>query len=214
VFDLSSLAGRLEAAAYHAGLEQTEIAAQIGVAKQTITAIKAGKVPGKKHLPAIAAVTKVDPVWLASGGGDAPEWARPQPVERLVVSTTGSGIPYAGSVTAGGGWVRDEDDMTDVRLRAGLVAVRVRGDSAEPYVYDGEHVLADPNTNANDIPLDTPVVVQTATGDAYCKIWSGIHAGQMFLASIRHGVGSVVADAALARVMPVVGVLSRRALSA
>ncbi len=75
---MSGLSERLEWSLAHCGnMQAQDLANKIGVAKQTITAIKAGKMPGKRHLPLIGKVLGVDHEWLLTGDPErAPEWAR------------------------------------------------------------------------------------------------------------------------------------------
>jgi phage repressor protein C with HTH and peptisase S24 domain len=67
--------------------------------------------------------------------------------------------------------------------------------------------LADPSKSTFDIPIDAIVVVQTPDNSAYCKRFSGMKDGSLFLTSVNQGVGSVIVDAEGCRVMQVVGVL-------
>jgi transcriptional regulator with XRE-family HTH domain len=64
---MSHFSDRLEVSLKHNKLQSKDLAKLIGIAKQTITAMKAGKVAGKKHLPAIALALGVDLDWLVMG---------------------------------------------------------------------------------------------------------------------------------------------------
>lgn len=135
------------------------------------------------------------------------EQGHPVGNQKKALPAAAVGIPVAGVVTAGEGWVRGTPDSRDrIVLRNGLQAIRIEGSSAEPVVLDGQWVLADPQINGDRIKIDALVVVQT-DGEAYCKRWAGIHDGKMFLASVHEGRGSKVIPAEGAIAWKVVGTL-------
>jgi DNA-binding XRE family transcriptional regulator len=207
---METLSDRLEAALRAAGKDQNDLAAALGVARQTVSAMKRGVMPGRSHWPRIAELLHVDCVWLTEGGGVAPDWLPSSPPAPVISAP--SEIPMVGVVTAGDGWATCADDGSMIRLRGGLVAVRVQGCSAEPMVRDGQYVIADPHRNGQGIAHDAVVVVRDTEGGAWCKRWSGIHDGKMFLSSIHEGRGSVVIDADGVIAWQVVGILFNEAV--
>lgn len=71
---VTTLAQRLEAAIHHAKTTQSAVARVLGVHRQTLTALKYGKI-GHERLPEVAKILGVDPTWLVTGRGQAPTWA-------------------------------------------------------------------------------------------------------------------------------------------
>jgi hypothetical protein len=174
-----------------------------------------------------AVLVKASKQWILRGFGDPPEWAKAYPhltqpkrkptpesdvevyhEKRLRVGSHEMRIPVGGTVTAGSGWSHnDDEDGVSIKVPSGLIAVKIEGQSAEPLVEDGQYVLADPNIDTSDIPIDAIVVVQTPLNEAYCKRFSGMKNGNLFLTSVNQGRGSIIVDDEGCRVMQVVGVL-------
>lgn len=74
--DLTTFAGRMEAAMCHQKIGQNHLAQELNIARQTISAIKKGGQPGRKHLPALAKALNVSMDWLHTGDPThAPTWA-------------------------------------------------------------------------------------------------------------------------------------------
>ena len=117
-------------------------------------------------------------------------------------------FPFAGSVTAGHGLTVGDPEARPVRVRPGLVAIRVEGQSAEPVAWDGQVVLADPTGS----PRPNDLVVVQADGEAYLKRFCGERDGWLFLASVRDGIDSAIVRAESSTCMLVVGVLYQEAL--
>jgi len=210
---------RVRAARKRLALSQQRLADLADTRQATISKLEMGATDGAQVMPGIAAALGVPVEWLMAGH-HPPAWAADPaaPTRRVAedaappVSAPGE-IPLAGAVTAGDGWARLDEDRRPLRLRGGLVAVLVRGRSAEPLVEDGQYVLADPTASWSQIPMDSIVVAQSGGGEAYCKRWSGVHGSFVFLSSIHEGRGSVVlADPEQLTVWPVVGVLFHEAL--
>lgn len=70
-----SLAKRFDLACRMTGVSQSEIADSLGLHRQTITAIKQGKLKIAEHAEGIAKALNVSVEWLTTGAGSAPSWA-------------------------------------------------------------------------------------------------------------------------------------------
>lgn len=66
---MKTLSQRLRYAREQAGLSQSALARQVGLRPQAIQLIEAGRVQQPRNLVHIAAVLKVNPLWLANGEG-------------------------------------------------------------------------------------------------------------------------------------------------
>jgi transcriptional regulator with XRE-family HTH domain len=65
---------RFDQALDQAGMEAKALADMMGISKQTLSALKKGRLLGKQHWPTIARILHVDHDWLVSGHGQIPAW--------------------------------------------------------------------------------------------------------------------------------------------
>ncbi len=206
---------RIKKALEASGKKQADLARSIGISRQNLSAYLVGKYQSTSVLPKIATALGVPLAWLTTGAPDlAPTWAKSGAFasQPPAIESPAHTFPVCGTVTAGHGWSRADDEDAPLRVRPGLQAVRVRGHSAEPLVLDGQYVLADPAVTGERLQVDDLVVVQTADGQAFCKRYAGIHGGMLFLASVHEGRGNAVIPADQAIAWQVVGVLFQEAL--
>ena len=215
---MKTLGDRLQAALDHAQMEAQDLGARIGVAKQTIHAIKTGVLPGKKHIPAIALILQVSEEWLQKGE-NPPQWATP-PVAVLYTRTAVPQLALVGHTSAGDGEVFEPyDEPLAFPILSDWVVVRVDGDSAYPVVYRGQFVVLDTRRTQcaktldqeamNDLH-DNMVMIRTVNGKSLLKRFCHVPESPegFTLASVNAGLGSPwVSRADIETVTPVVGVI-------
>ena len=143
------------------GISQTALAARVGVKQQTIGAIESGTAGKTAYLVQIAEALDVDPVWLQTGHGKAPQLGEhlgntpdlPAPsVDRDMLFAP----VYDVRAAAGDGFVIDHETQkgawpfprTYLRHVLGisssdLAVIEVVGDSMSPTLETGDRVLVD-----------------------------------------------------------------------
>ncbi|MBC3906232.1 XRE family transcriptional regulator [Undibacterium umbellatum] len=203
---MKTLASRLLQARTKKGLSQEQLARLVGVSQSTIGNLEAGIRLTSRNITAIAEALDVDPRWLADGKGtmsatnnDAgsvvaldvpyrpvtiadpndPEWVEVRKVQlKLAAGISGFSIDH------------DADDGQSLPFRRGwvekngfapskLVAIKVKGESMEPSLYDGDTVVI----NTADIkPKDGEVFAVNYEGEAVVKRMVR-DLGQWYLAS-------------------------------
>lgn len=199
-------------------MEQKDLAARIGVAKQTLNSIKTGIMPGHKHLPAIASVLGITEEWLRDGR-NPPQWCAPVTTV-LYTRTLAPQLALVGHTSAGDGEVFETyEEPLAFPILSDWVVVRVDGDSAYPVVYRGQFVVLDTRRTQcaktldleamNDLH-DNMVMIRTLNGKSLLKRFC--HAPEspegFTLASVNAGLGSPwVARKDIETVTPVVGVI-------
>lgn len=157
---MTTLGQRLKQAREAAGISQGKLAEAVGMRQPSIQAIEKGEVRGTKHLLAIARALNVDPDWLETGRANASPAARHAPAAASIVEIEGDAyarLPLydiraqagRGSLAYDGepiGWRVFDLNWIKTVSRAPieqLKVVEVSGDSMEPTLYKGDHVLVD-----------------------------------------------------------------------
>ena len=157
---MTTLAHRLQQAMKTAGLSQGDLAKAVGISQPTINALLSGKSQGTKHLVAIARALDVTPDWLQTGRDTnvLPAKHRPAAASNLEIEgETYARLPmYDIRAQAGRGSLAYDGDPIGWRVfdlnwiktvsRASieqLKVVEVSGDSMEPTLFKGDHVLID-----------------------------------------------------------------------
>ena len=155
-----SLGTRLLQAREAAGLSQKQLAQAVGIRQPSINAIENGKSRGTRHLVAIARALDVDPDWLQTGRPHGTPVARHASAAASIIEIEGdtyARLPlYDIRAQAGRGSLAYDGDPIGWRVfdlnwvktvsRAPidqLKVVEVSGDSMEPTLYKGDHVLVD-----------------------------------------------------------------------
>lgn len=144
-------------------MTQSDLARRIGVKPQSIQAIESGKARGSKHLVSIADALDVSARWLQHGAGPMQAGDRPPTPDVDLVEVAGEDyalLPQldlraaAGPGASGTGavtnrllfrhdWLRS---VTKAPLER-LAVIEVVGDSMEPTLRPGDHVLVDLTDN-------------------------------------------------------------------
>ena len=158
----STIGERLREAREQKGLEQTVLAAKIGVVPRTLQRWEKGEqVPDGLEITRIAKVTGVQPTWLLTGEGEiyaAP--ARPENVYALPATQRRkprmAELPLVSSVPAGKvstmfhpDYVDDYVTVDDVK-DTGAFALKVKGNSMSPRIEDGDIVIVSPQQEAHN----------------------------------------------------------------
>lgn len=143
-----------------AGLSQGDLAKAVGISQPTINALLSGKSQGTKHLVAIARALDVTPDWLQTGRDTNVLPAKHRPAAASIIEIEGetyARLPmYDIRAQAGRGSLAYDGDPIGWRVfdlnwiktvsRASieqLKVVEVSGDSMEPTLFKGDHVLID-----------------------------------------------------------------------
>ncbi len=153
---------RLSRAIDRSGLDDIQVAEQLGISKQAFSQIRSGERPGHVHREAIARILQIDQQWLNFGDHDrAPTWwsyyaprTAPLRVGENVEnsggggSEVGHGIHVVGTVIAGDGQLSDRSalehaDGIPLMIPDSWQALQVKGNSAYPVVYPDQIVLID-----------------------------------------------------------------------
>lgn len=157
---MTTLGQRLKQAREAAGVSQGKLAEAVGMRQPSIQAIEKGEVRGTKHLLAIARTLNVDPDWLETGRANPAPAARHAPAAASIIEIEGDAyarLPLydiraqagRGSLAYDGepiGWRVFDLNWIKTVSRAPidqLKVVEVAGDSMEPTLYKGDHVLVD-----------------------------------------------------------------------
>jgi len=160
-----SLGTRIRQTREAAGMSQQKLAEAVGMRQPSIQEIETGKVRGTKHLVAIARALGVDPDWLQTGRAHGTPAARHAPAGASIIEIEGetyARLPlYDIRAQAGRGSLAYDGDPIGWRVfdlnwiksvsRAPvdqLKVVEVSGDSMEPTLYKGDHVLVDLSNKA------------------------------------------------------------------
>ena len=160
-------ARRLRLAMSNANIKAQELAEKSGVSKNSISQYVNGThAPSNKSAGKMGPVLRVNPVWLM--GFDAP---MPEKFFRMSHST--ARIPVYGSVSAGNGTLADGniegyvDIPEDMAKHGEYFGLKVKGDSMEPDIKDGDTVIV---RKTEDVPADGKTVVAIVNGDeGFCK---------------------------------------------
>lgn len=189
---MASVGDRIREAAARRGMMISVVAEKAGLSRQHLNKILSGKTGKSKHLPAIAKALDEDVEWLASGVR-RPADTHPHTWAHEDQASSDYRIPVIGSAAASDGARVDGYEATgeELAIRPQWQAIRIHGDSGEPVVLKGQTVLVDPTV---DLAKDRLVVAFTDDGPVL-KRFVGIEAGKMFLASVNHGRGSLIASA-------------------
>lgn len=163
----STLQNRIRLGLLASGKQMKDLASSLNISKQVLSNVVNGHVQESKHHAAIAKALGCEVDWLVSGDGPAPKWWTASEETEQAPEITGviGEFAFAGTVTAGDGWVQGDDEADEIELRRGLRVVKVTGDSAYPVVFPGQYVLVDPNRKPNH---ENMVVCQT-DGQALLK---------------------------------------------
>lgn len=209
---------RLTLALAHAGLNNKQLAEQVGVTAAAISFLRGGSSPMVDLWQRVAKVLAISPDWLLHGSEPAPRWAvSPRMAEVAGASAYDADpidpdhdypLPVLGLAAAANGDSTQGtqlDEHPPIRIRRRWRGVKITGRSAEPIVLKGQTVIVDP---AIDAKPDSVVVIQTRD-DQLLKRWIGESNGTIFLASLNAGIGSVLLPAKelLHRPLVVVGSL-------
>lgn len=142
------------------GLTLQEVADAVGVSNATISRWETGSIKNMRRdkIFALANILKADPLEFMSAGSDA------------VLSTKSRLIPLIGTVTAGNPIDRIEihEGVIEVPLsyEGDYFALRIKGDSMEPKISNGDIVIVRKQEDADD----GDVVIAAVNGDeATCK---------------------------------------------
>lgn len=185
---MKTLAERLLWARTKKELSQQQLATQAGVAQSTIGSLESGARQTARKVAAIAAALDVDPLWLAEGKGDpapsSPGGLRAGQFMNVDVFHTDNPniilIPQVRLKLRAGvtGFQADDEQGADTYpldqrwvqkeklLAEQLIAIRVKGDSMEPNLYDGDLVVV----NTGDVrPVDGAVFAINYEGEAVVK---------------------------------------------
>jgi len=131
---------------------QETLAEAIGAAQSTVASWETGKnEPDLKMIERIATKTKMDPAWIA--------FARAQ-TSAIIDGERYTSVPmYDIDAAAGAGAIAEEENPTGYRLfetdwlrdmtrspASKLAVIKVRGDSMQETLFNGDHVLVDLNS--------------------------------------------------------------------
>lgn len=162
-FSSSELVRRLEEAQKRLGLSLRELSARSGVHYSTLQKITSGMTePGIGRLAAIAESLGVSIDWLVHGGEGGPpaygsfDWMLKKAVPTVRKSSSAIEVPvFELEVAAGDGrsvldeapigqWPLSIDWVADhVGAEPNLIVVKVRGDSQQPILADGDWLIVD-----------------------------------------------------------------------
>lgn len=160
-------ARRLKFAMAQANIEAQELADKSKVSKYSISQYVNGRhTPSNISAGKMAPVLHVDPVWLM--GFDVP--MAKEVIQQLGTPTR---IPVYGSVSAGNGTLADGniegfvDIPEDMAKHGDYFGLRIKGDSMEPDIKDGDTVIV---RRTEDVPADGKTVIAIVNGnEGFCK---------------------------------------------
>jgi transcriptional regulator with XRE-family HTH domain len=134
---------RIRLALKRRGMTGVTLAGRIGISQGTLSSLMGGKFPGTVHMEAIARELDVPLEWLTVGD-NPPPWASPAPPVADSVGVGGS-LLLIGETSAGpGGDVLVAlPEPEALAIPDSWYAVRVRGDSAYPVLFDGQFAMLD-----------------------------------------------------------------------
>ena len=121
---MKTLSQRLRYAREQAGLSQSALARRVGLRPQAIQLIEAGRVRQPRNLVHIAAVLKVNPLWLASGEGGVEALAVREPTPKYASERDASPISREALALARQ-WMQLSKSQRDV-VRETIVALLKR----------------------------------------------------------------------------------------
>ena len=175
---MESVKDRLEQLMQVLGIKsQTEFARRVGVSRTTITEILNGKnTPSLSTLNLISKTFNVNPEWLKTGQGEMflkeeDIYTHPN-IEPIVwypvVAKVGAGFPEDNSQI---------EVLEHIPLPVSMnldkskhFIVKVRGESMEPTLHDGDYIIAKYFYNdAIDLPNKKTVIVRDDKGELYVK---------------------------------------------
>lgn len=189
-----TLSERLKWARERQGLSQADLAKRSAVSQSTIGNLEAGTRLSARRLPQIADVLGVSPLWLAEGSGaveisslpspaSKPIYVRPiityDSVDELPPETTVLITRIDVAFSTGDGrenWYIEEKEplpfQTDYIKRldvkpANLVAVKIKGNSMEPRLFDQDTILVDRRNTR--IPANGGVFALVYAGEMLVK---------------------------------------------
>jgi phage repressor protein C with HTH and peptisase S24 domain len=179
---MNTLAERLAWARTQKNLSQAALAKLSGVSQSTIGNLESGLRLSARRLAHIAETLEVSALWLAEGIGsptseqsyaevvvrDSNEHKK-VPVRRveLRLSAGVTGFQAQPDFSYGGTFMVDEDwILENGYVRERLIAIRVKGESMEPALYDGDTVVI--NT-LDTLPSDGVVFAVNYEGEALVK---------------------------------------------
>ena len=143
----------------------TELAARLGISKQSVSAYLTGtRKPKQLMLREIARVLGVDAHWLA--GYDV------QRVPKAVRPSAGIRVPVYGKVAAGIPIeaienVEDYEEITqEMAARGKYIALTIHGQSMEPRMNEGDVVIV---RLQDDVESGETAIVMVNGGDSTCK---------------------------------------------
>lgn len=148
------------------GLTQEDLGAKLGLQKSAIAKYENGRVENIKRstIQKMAEVLDCSPAFLMG-------WDEPTPIKTTVSHTVR--IPVYGSVSAGPGCFADGNiesfiDIPEEMAKHGeFFGLRVKGDSMEPDIKDGDIVIV---KKQEDLPKEGKTVIAIVNGDeGFCK---------------------------------------------
>jgi phage repressor protein C with HTH and peptisase S24 domain len=142
--DPSTLGGRIMLVRQKLKITQSQLAQALRVSRQKITDLESGRT---RHLDAKTALMfklrfRIDPAWLITGKGSM--FIEEEPIPGALRE-----IKLWGEISAGPGMVPEGKIIGYIpvdkrKCSSEAFGLVVRGDSMEPYLYDGDIVLIDP----------------------------------------------------------------------
>lgn len=181
-----ALGDRLRAARELVGLDQAEVARQLGIAASAVSQWEAGKTtPAKKHFPWLARLYKVEQAYLlddgAAGGAPPPEVSAPIPIDFPAERGMPRDVPIYGVAAANetDGSFNIEATIVDYGRRPpALTAARdvyglfVASDSMEPVYRRGDLVYVRrrlPPRPGDDVIIQIAAVIDGDQPAAFIK---------------------------------------------
>jgi len=172
------------------GVSQTKLAELAGISKATLIRHESGeRSPSSRDVVTIAEALEVDLGWLLTGDGVAPQGlesfrVKEPPAEQsvvipLIAARVGAGQGDLGDDAFDGTYpLHSEDAAALGHPRVLLRAVRVRGDSMEPNLSDGDTVIVAQDADALD-----GVVVLSLGGAVIVKSVQRLPGGKLRIVS-------------------------------
>jgi len=175
-----TIGGRIAEARTAAGLNQSQLAAKIGVTPQSIQHWENDRTaPRGNRIEELAKTLEVTPEWLTFGSSTAPEGASGEIIHSYEVSSYAAQIPLLDiELAAGAGTYANMEVATEhvtvgkeIFVQHGIaeeqvVAVRVKGESMSPRLHDGDTILVD---TSDKIPKDQQVYAIAVEEDLKVK---------------------------------------------